>query len=174
MTQFNLTALSQPEQPIADPLTDLLRRGARDLIAQAVESELQLLLDEHSQRRLPDGRQTVVRNGYLPERTVQTGIGDVEVKVPKVRDRSGSGVCFNSSLLPPYLKRAKSIEQLLPWLHLKGISTGDGALVRFETKYPGTMSRLRKDRDELLALVVNNVKFKDAEQVEDQSDRNAA
>ncbi len=128
MTQFNLTALSQPEQPIADPLTDLLRRGARDLIAQAVESELQLLLDEHSQRRLPDGRQAVVKNGYPPERTVQTGIGDVEVKVPKVRDRSGSGVCFNSTLLPPYLKRAKSIEQLLPWLHLKGISTGYGAL----------------------------------------------
>src|SRR5210317_169237 len=125
MTHFNLTALSQPEQPIVDPLTELLRRGARDLIAQAVESELQVLLDEHSQCRLPDGRQAVVRNGYLPERTVQTGIGDVEVKVPKVRDRSGSGVCFNSSLLPPYLKRAKSIEELLPWLYLKGISTGD-------------------------------------------------
>jgi len=125
MTHTNLTALSQPEQPIADPLTDLLRRGARDLIAQAVESELQVLLDEHSQRRLPDGRQAVVRNGYLPERIVQTGIGDVQVKVPKVRDRSGSGVYFNSSLLPPYLKRAKSIEELLPWLYLKGISTGD-------------------------------------------------
>lgn len=125
MTHFNLTALSQPEQPLADPLTELLRRGARDLIAQAVESELQALLDEHAQQRLPDGRQAIVRNGYLPERTIQTGIGDVEVKVPKVRDRSGSGVCFNSSLLPPYLKRAKSIEELLPWLYLKGISTGD-------------------------------------------------
>ena len=125
MTHSNLTALSQPEEPIVDPLTELLRRGARDLIAQAVESELQALLDEHAQQRLPDGRQAVVRNGYLPERTIQTGIGDVEVKVPKVRDRSGSGVCFNSSLLPPYLKRAKSIEELLPWLYLKGISTGD-------------------------------------------------
>jgi len=125
MTYINLTALSQPQQPIADPLTELLRVGARDLIAQAVESELQGLLDQHSQPRLPDGRQAVVRNGYLPERTVQTGIGDVEVKVPKVRDRSGSGVCFSSSLLPPYLKRAKSIEELLPWLYLKGISTGD-------------------------------------------------
>ena len=72
-----------------------------------------------------DGRQAVVRNGYLPERTIQTGLGDVEVKVPKVRDRSGSGIRFNSTLLPPYLKRAKSIEELLPWLYLKGISTGD-------------------------------------------------
>lgn len=125
MTHSNLTALSQPEQPIADPLTELLRRGARDLIAQAVESELQVLLDQHAQHRLPDGRQAVVRNGYLPERTIQTGIGYVKIKVPKVRDRSGSGVCFNSSLLPPYLKRAKSIEELLPWLYLKGISTGD-------------------------------------------------
>ena len=67
----------------------------------------------------------MVRNGYLPERTIQTGIGDVEVKVPKVRDRSSSGICFNSSLLPPYLKRTRSVEELLPWLYLKGISTGD-------------------------------------------------
>lgn len=73
--------------------------------------------------RLPDGRKAVVRNGYLPERTVQTGIGDVEIKVPKVRDRSGSGVRFNSSLLPPYLKRARSVEELLPWLYLKGVSS---------------------------------------------------
>lgn len=66
-----------------------------------------------------------MRNGYLPERTIQTGIGDVQIKVPKVRDRSGSGICFNSSLLPPYLKRSRSIEELIPWLYLKGISTGD-------------------------------------------------
>lgn len=64
-----------------------------------------------------------MRNGYLPERTVQTGIGDVEV--PKVRDRSGAGACFNSSLLPPYLKRARSVEELIPWRYLKGVSTGD-------------------------------------------------
>ncbi|MFB2962836.1 transposase, partial [Aeromonas jandaei] len=72
-------------------LTDLLRVGARDLIAQAVEAELQALLEHHAQRKLPDGRQAVVRNGFLPERTIQTGLGDVEIKVPKVRDRSGSG-----------------------------------------------------------------------------------
>ena len=69
---------------------------------------------------LDDGRQAVVRNGYLPERTVQTGIGDVSVQVPKVRDRSGRWPRFNSSLLPPYLKRARSIEELIPWLYLKG------------------------------------------------------
>lgn len=125
MTKFTLTASSQPENNNVDPLTDLLRSGARQLIAQAVEAELQVLLDQHADVRLMDGRQAVVRNGHLPERTIQTGIGDVEVKVPKVRDRSGSGIVFNSNLLPPYLKRARSVEELLPWLYLKGISTGD-------------------------------------------------
>ncbi len=96
-------------------------------------------------------RQAVVRNGYLPERTVQTGIGDVAVKVPKVRDRSGDGVRFNSSLLPPYLKRARSIEELIPWLYLKGISTGDyqealAALLGDQAKglSANTVSRLKK------------------------------
>ena len=125
MTQSTLRALSQPEEQVTDPLTELLRSGARELIAQAVEAELQVLLEQHAEHRLPDGRKAVVRNGYLPERTVQTGIGNVEIKVPKVRDRSGSGVRFNSALLPPYLKRARSVEELLPWLYLKGVSTGD-------------------------------------------------
>ena len=100
-------------------------RRAKELIAQAVEAELETLLDQHADVVLCDGRKAVVRNGYLPERTVQTGVGDVSIQVPKVRDRSGSGIKFNSSLLPPYLKRAKSIEELIPWLYLKGISTGD-------------------------------------------------
>jgi transposase-like protein len=67
----------------------------------------------------------VVRNGYLPERSIQTGLGDIAVKVPKVRDRSESGIKFNSSLIPPYLKRTRNIEEFLPWLYLRGISTGD-------------------------------------------------
>ena len=71
------------------------------------------------------GRRAVVRNGYLPEREIQTGIGPVKVRVPKARDRSGSGVKFNSRLLPPYLRRTKQIAELLPWLYLKGVSTGD-------------------------------------------------
>src|SRR5690554_144499 len=151
MTQSTLRALSQPEEQVTDPLTELLRSGARELIAQAVEAELQVLLEQHAEHRLPDGRKAVVRNGYLPERTVQTGIGDVEIKVPKVRDRSGSGVRFNSSLLPPYLKRARSIEELLPWLYLKGVSTGDyqdalSALLGDQAKglSANTISRLKQ------------------------------
>ena len=126
MTNTTLNVLSQPDETGTDVLTALLRNGARQLIAQAVEAELQLLLlQAHEEQRLPDGRQAVVRNGYLPERSIQTGISDVDIKVPKVRDRSGSGIRFTSALLPPYLKRARSVEELLPWLYLKGISTGD-------------------------------------------------
>jgi len=151
MTKSTLRALSQPEEQVTDLLTELLRNGARELIAQAVEAELQVLLEQHAEHRLPDGRKAVVRNGYLPERTVQTGIGDVEIKVPKVRDRSGSGVRFNSSLLPPYLKRARSVEELLPWLYLKGVSTGDyqdalAALLGDQAKglSANTISRLKQ------------------------------
>lgn len=108
-----------------DALTEFLRTGAHALIKQAVESELESLLLRHAGLKLLDGRRAVVRNGYLPERTIQTGIGDISVKVPKVRDRSGSGIHFTSQLLPPYLKRTRSMEELLPWLYLKGISTGD-------------------------------------------------
>ncbi len=125
MTNTTLNVLSQPDETGTDVLTALLRNGARQLIAQAVEVELQQLLQAHEELRLPDGRKAVVRNGYLPERSIQTGIGDVDIKVPKVRDRSGSGIRFTSALLPPYLKRARSVEELLPWLYLKGISTGD-------------------------------------------------
>jgi transposase-like protein len=135
-----------------DPLTELLRNGARQLIAEAVEAELHLFLTALSDRKLEDGRQAVVRNGYLPGRTIQTGIGDIDIKVPKVRDRSKSGIKFNSTLLPPYLKRARSIEELLPWLYLKGVSTGDyqealQALLGENAKglSANTISRLKSD-----------------------------
>lgn len=151
MTESTLRVVTQPAPDVADPLTEMLRNGARELIAQAVEVELQSLLARHADCRLPDGRQAVVRNGYLPERTIQTGVGDVEIKVPKVRDRSGSGIRFNSALLPPYLKRAKSIEELLPWLYLKGVSTGDyqealSALLGEQAKglSANTISRLKR------------------------------
>ena len=151
MTNSTLRALSQPEPQVTDPLHELLRQGARDLIAKAVEAELATFLSQYADQRLDDGRQAVVRNGYLPERTVQTGIGDVSVQVPKVRDRSGGGARFNSSLLPPYLKRARSIEELIPWLYLKGISTGDyqealAALLGDQAKglSANTVSRLKK------------------------------
>ena len=152
MTDSTLRALSPPESQVTDPLHELLRQGARDLIAKAVEAELASFLAQTADQRLDDGRQAVVRNGYLPERTVQTGIGDVSVQVPKVRDRSGGGARFTSSLLPPYLKRARSIEELIPWLfYLKGISTGDyqealAALLGDQAKglSANTVSRLKK------------------------------
>ena len=125
MTDSTLQAVTQPDAGATDPLHELLRKGARDLIAKAVEAELSTFLEQYADKTLEDGRRAVVRNGYLPERTVQTGIGDVEVKVPRIRDRSGDGVTFSSALLPPYLKRTRSIEELIPWLYLKGISTGD-------------------------------------------------
>ena len=121
MTDSNVVELKAPTQ---DALGELLKVGARQLLAQAVEAELAELLARHADRQV-DGRQAVVRNGYLPDRTIQTGLGDVSVKIPKVRDRSGQGAKFNSKLVPPYLKRTKSIEDFIPWLYLKGISTGD-------------------------------------------------
>ncbi|WP_334109229.1 IS256 family transposase [Methylobacillus sp.] len=125
MSKSNLHALSQPEVVSNDPLHELIRQGARDLIAHAVETELESLLKQYADVKTPDGRRAVVRNGHLPKRTIQTGVGDVEVQVPKVRDRNGSGIRFNSQLLPPYLKRAQSLDELIPWLYLRGVSSGD-------------------------------------------------
>ena len=127
MTKDTVVAFRAPDGFSPDPLTDLLRQGARDLIAQAVEAELNAFLALHSDQTDGSGRLRLVRRGHLPERAVQTGIGAVSVKVPRVRDRAPEGgrLKFTSTILPPYLRRAKSIEDLLPWLYLKGISTGD-------------------------------------------------
>ena len=100
----------------ADPLTELLRVGARQLIHQAVEAELQELLEAHSEGHTADGKAGVVRNGYLPERELQTGVGPVTVRIPKVRARSGDPVTFRSALVPPYVRKTKSLEAALPWL----------------------------------------------------------
>lgn len=108
-----------------DGLTEMLRAGARRLIAEAVEAELSEFLAGVQEHKDSRGRRAVVRNGYLPEREIQTGLGAVSVKVPKVRDRTGSGMQFRSALLPPYLRRTRSLEELIPWLYLKGVSTGD-------------------------------------------------
>ena len=124
MNNNKLELVEIPEEIAGDALTALLRNGAKALISQAVEAELAAILMSYQHEKLADGRQAVVCNGYLPERTIQTGVGDVEIKVPKVRDRSEQGIKFNSSLLPPYLKRTKSMEELIPWLYLKVISTG--------------------------------------------------
>ncbi len=150
MSNDNVIELQQPTE-LSDPLTDLIRKGAKELIAKAVNAELEELLAEFAGETV-EGKQRVVRNGYLPERTIQTGVGDVEVKVPKVKDRKGQGVKFNSKLIPPYLKKAKSVEELLPVLYLKGISTGDfnealSALLGDTAKglSANTISRLKQD-----------------------------
>lgn len=109
--------------PDVDALQLLLKKGAQELLAKAIEAEVQALLFRHDDKE--EGKRSVVRNGYLPARTIQTGLGDIPVKLPKVRDRSGQGVKFNSELIPPYLKRTKSMEEFIPWLYLRGISTGD-------------------------------------------------
>ena len=110
---------------IADPLTDLLRTGAEQLIYRAVEEELKDLLASHSERRLADGKAGVVRNGYLPQRELQTGLGPVTVKIPKVRAKTGEPVTFHSALVPPYVRKTMSLEAAIPWLYLKGISSGE-------------------------------------------------
>ncbi len=120
MANNNVTELHKPE----NPLNELLKQGAKELLAKAIDAELQSLLADYSSTTV-DGRQAVVRNGYQPERSIQTGLGDIKVKVPKVRDRSKSGIKFNSSLVPPYLKRTKNLEEFIPWLYLRGVSTGD-------------------------------------------------
>lgn len=127
MTDNNLLSFPQStdSNEFRDALSELIRQGARQLIAQAVEAELNDFLEQYQSLKDPQGRQAVVRNGYLPERTITTGVGDIPVQVPKVRDRTKQGIKFNSLLLPPYLKRASSVEEVLPWLYLKGISTGD-------------------------------------------------
>lgn len=152
MGNSKLELVTTPVEESNDPLTALLRAGAKALIAEAVEVELEAMLASYRDLKLINGRQVVVRNGYLPERTVQTGVGNVTVKVPKVRDRSESGIKFNSTILPPYLKRSKSMEELIPWLYLKGISTGDFqdalvALVGEQAKglSANTVSRLKAD-----------------------------
>jgi transposase-like protein len=95
------------------------------VIQAAIEVEVQELLAEYSNVRTLAGAAAVVRNGYLPTREILTPVGTVEVRVPKVRDHSGTGVKFNSALVPPYVRRSKAISAALPWLYLKGISTGD-------------------------------------------------
>ena len=121
MTQDNLVEFKTPEtsERFSDALSDLVRQGARQIIAQAVEAELNEFLSQYQGLRDESGRQGVVRNGYLPARTITTGVGEVDVQVPKVRDRTSSGIKFNSLLLPPYLKRSRSVEEVLPWLYLQ-------------------------------------------------------
>ena len=112
---------------IVDPLTDLLRAGAEKLIYQAVEAELQEQLARYSDRRTGAGLAGVVRNGFLPARELQTNLGPVTVRIPKIRSKTGEAVTFQSVLVPPYVRKTKTLEAALPWLYLKGVSSGEMA-----------------------------------------------
>jgi len=123
----NVLPFRQPSA-VDDPLTDILRAGARELLARAIEIEVDAFLAGTSDLTLPDGRARLVRHGYGPARQIQTGIGPVEVARPKVRDRGASGanrIRFSSAILPLWARRTKSLDALLPVLYLRGISTGD-------------------------------------------------
>ena len=127
MTDTNVFRLSHPGS-FADSLTEILRNGACVLLAQAVEAEVAALLSCHADKLTADGRQRLVRHGHLPEREIMTGIGPVAVRCPRLRDRVGEGcerIRFSSAILPPYARRSKSLDVLIPILYLKGVSTGD-------------------------------------------------
>jgi len=116
-----------PPPTSGDVLTEVIRQGAKQLLSQAIEAEVADWIESHKGHQDAQGRQQVVRNGFLPPRTILTGIGPVDVKQPRVHDRRPKEEAekFSSQILPPYLRKTKSIEELIPWLYLKGISTGD-------------------------------------------------
>lgn len=150
MSENDVVAFKNPEG-IDDPLTELLRTGAIQLIQQAVNAELAIYLEQFAGQTDEQGRAAVVRNGYLPVREILTGVGPVEVKVPKVRSRTEQTATFHSSLVPPYVRRTKTLDAALPWLYLKGIATGQmqealEVLVGPEAKglSAGVISRLKR------------------------------
>jgi len=118
-----------PVESARDAVTEICREGARKMLAKMVEAEVAGFLERHVALRDVAGRQRVVRNGWMPEREIQTGIGSIPVRAPRVRDRQtdgpGESIRFTSKILPPYLRRTRSLDELIPWLYLKGISTGD-------------------------------------------------
>ena len=129
MTNDSVIKLVQPGS-FDDPLTEVLRNGARALLAQAVEAEVAAFLNRHSDLRTEDGRARMVRHGHLPEREILTGIGPLAVRQPRVRDRGAAAgdrerIRFSSALLPAYARRTRSLDVLLPILYLRGLSSGD-------------------------------------------------
>ena len=124
MKKDTVVELRRPAQG-QDLLSTILRDGAQRLVAQAVQAEFDDFLARVSGERLEDGRAAVVRNGFQPEREILTGLGAVSVRIPKARSRGEEPAVFRSSLVPPYVRRAKSVEAVLPWLYLHGVSTGN-------------------------------------------------
>jgi len=152
MTDATTNADALPLATEKDVLTAVLHQGATQMLAQAIQAEVDAYLESRSHLRDEVGRQQVVRNGSLPQRTILTGIGPVEVKQPRVQDRrpAEQREKFSSTILPPYLRKTKSIEELIPWLYLKGVSTGDfsealAALLGADAKglSPNTVTRLK-------------------------------
>ena len=124
MKKDTVVELRRPAQG-QDLLSTMLREGAQRLVAQAVQAEFDDFLARVAGARLEDGRAAVVRNGFQPEREILTGLGSVSVRIPKARSRGGEPAVFRSVLVPPYVRRAKSVEAVLPWLYLHGVSTGN-------------------------------------------------
>ena len=127
MSKNNVINLKDPSLSTTDPLMELLRQGARELIEQAIESVLEIHFNKCVDRKTGEGHAAVVRNGYLPERQLQTGIGSVTVKIPKIRSKDGYPATCRSALVPPYVRKTQSLEAALPWLYLKVIPTGEMA-----------------------------------------------
>jgi len=127
MKDDNVISIKKPEGNFNDHLTEILRKGCRRILEEALEVEIEIFIGHCKHLKDEEGRQRIIRNGYLPEREIQTGIGQIAARVPRSRDRetAGNPIRFRSTLLPPYLRRTRSIEELLPWLYLKGVSTGD-------------------------------------------------
>jgi putative transposase len=127
MRESSNAIVSLPAVSAQDVLTSILRDGAQQLLTKAIEAEVAEWIEAHRHSRDERGHRQVVRNGHLPERTLMTGVGPVSVKQPRVLDRRPAEEAepFSSKILPPYLRKTKSIEELVPWLYLKGISTGD-------------------------------------------------
>ena len=129
MENPNASNLKKPDSFIDDPITEILRNGARKLLAAALEAEINAFLEGYSDLLDEQGKKRMTRNGYLPERQLQTGIGPVTVRAPRACDRKGDDdnnrIKFTSTILPAYIRKTKSMETLIPWLYLKGISTGD-------------------------------------------------
>jgi putative transposase len=127
MSQATAKVVAFPQESTEDVLTAILRRGARQMLATAIEAEIQVYLGDRADVVDAVGHRQVVRNGYLPARVLQTPLGDVPVRQPRIRDRRPSETreTFRSAILPPYLRKTKALEDLLPWLYLKGVSTGD-------------------------------------------------
>ena len=127
MTETTSNLLEFPAGSARDALEDILREGARKMLIQAIHDEVDLYVEARRELVDAQGRRHVVRNGSLPKREIQTPLGPIEIQQPRVRDRRAPGEreSFSSRLLPPYLRKTQSIEELIPWLYLKGVSSGD-------------------------------------------------